>query len=223
MQKQFLIVAIEDEVDLLELIEFNLQKHGFDVVGFTDTKKVGEILEEENVSLLLVDRNLKGVEGSDFVQELRQKGIDVPVIFLSAKVQKDDVIEGFKKGGDDYITKPFSMDELILRINAILRRTNKEKHLINFKDISIDEPKKELLIAQKPVKISRLEFELLLILLKNKGRVLSREYLLDNVWNDTSMQEKTVNVAMKRLKEKIDPQKNKNYIKTIRGYGYLLC
>ena len=120
------IVIVEDEEDLLELVEYNLQKEGYDVVGFLNTKNVEQMLLEESVDLLIMDRNLPGVEGSEFVQSLRKDGCTTPVIYLSAKSLDSEIEEGFVRGADDYITKPFNMKELLLRIKAVLRRTTKK-------------------------------------------------------------------------------------------------
>lgn len=218
-----LIVVIEDEEDLLELLEYKLSKEGYEVEGFLSTKNVYNFLEEESVDLMIVDRNLPGEEGSEFVKSIRSKGIDIPVIFLSAKNADLDIEMGFLRGGDDYITKPFNMNELILRVKAILKRTKSEsfEKILTFRDIVLDLNKREVYIDKRKVDLTKLEFDLLCTFIKNKNMVLSREYLLENVWNkDEIHQDKTVNVAIKRLKEKIDPKKDKNYIESIRGIGY---
>lgn len=222
MKKPF-IVVIEDEEDLLELLEYKLSKEGFEVEGFLSAKNVEQFLDEESVDLMIVDRNLPGVEGSEFVKDLRKKGYDIPVIFLSAKAQDSDIEIGFLRGGDDYITKPFNINELILRVKAVLKRAKPldyEEEIV-YKDIKIDLKKREVFIDNRYIDLTKLEFELLRTFVKNRNVVLSRDYLLESVWGKTEMhQEKTVNVAVKRLKEKIDPFKEKNYIKSIRGIGY---
>ncbi len=218
-----LIVVIEDEEDMLELLEYHLEKEGYEVLGFTSTDNVKRLLDEEDVSLMIVDRNLPNVEGSDFVKSIRDDGYQNPVIFLTAKVTEDDKIDGFLKGGDDYITKPFNTKELLLRISSILKRTSKKSKsdLVKFKDMTLDYNLKQVFLDGESVELTKLEFELLSTLVQNKDSVLSRDYLLETVWgNGEDFQEKTVNVAIKRLKEKIDPDKTKNYIKTIRGVGY---
>ena len=216
------IVVIEDEADLLELLEYHLSKE-FEVEGFLSTKKVQEFLEEEGADLLIVDRNLPGVEGSDFVKELRSRGIDIPVIFLTAKTSQEDIEEGFIKGADDYITKPFNISELILRIKAVLRRSRPQlQEKIEYKELTLLPASYELFIEDEPIPVTKLEFKLLMEFIKNRGQVLSRDYLLEHVWGDFK-QEKSVNVAIKRLREKIDPNKEKNYIESIRGVGYRLC
>jgi DNA-binding response OmpR family regulator len=220
------IVIVEDEEDLLELIEYNLTKEGFETIGFLNTKTVPQILEEEEIDLLIMDRNLPGVEGSEFVASLRADGITTPVIYVSAKSADSDIEEGFLRGGDDYITKPFNMKELILRVKAILKRTAKKHNegMVSHRDLVLDKSSRTLSVAGEKVDVTKLEFDLLYEFIVNKNSVLDRDYLLENVWNDAeTYQYRTVNVAINRLKEKIDPDKTKDYIQTVRGVGYKLC
>lgn len=221
-----LILIVEDEEDILELIEFNLSREGFETMGFRSTKRVMEVLEEEKVDLILMDRNLPGAEGSEFVSNLRRHGIHTPVIFISAKDKDHEIEQGFERGGDDYLTKPFSMKELVLRIKAILRRTKKtsDEGILSYRDISLNLNARTLTIDTKQVELTKLEFDLLHALIANQNVVLERDTLLENVWGgDDVYQDRTVNVAINRLKEKIDPDKTKEYIKTVRGVGYTLC
>lgn len=220
------IVIVEDEEDILELIEYNLKKHDYEVIGFLTTKNVLKILQEESIDLLIMDRNLPGVEGSEFVSKIRADGIDIPVIYLTAKNKDSDIEEGFESGADDYITKPFNMRELILRIKAILKRTKKDisKSIITYRDLTLNLSSRELHIDAKKIELTKLEFDLLYTLINNKNVVLNREFLLEHVWkSDDFYQDRTVNVAINRLKEKIDPDKTKEYIKTVRGVGYSIC
>lgn len=225
MQEHILIV--DDDNDILELLEYNLSNAGYDVIGFLNTKHVRRVLQEEDIDLIIMDRNLPDIEGSTYVEMLRSKNINTPVIFLSAKDSQEDINEGFVKGGDDYITKPFDIEELQLRIKAVLNRYNinskdTQKNL-EYKDIKLDLNLHKAVIDEYETDLTKLETALLHILIVNKGKVLDREFLLKHIWKDTeNIHQKTVNVAMKRLKEKIDPFKNKDYIKTIRGVGYLL-
>lgn len=220
-----LIAVIEDEEDLLELLEYHLGKEGYDVIGFKNGENVEKLLSEESVDLMIVDRNLPGMEGSDLLAHLRRQGFGVPAIFLTAKTTDKDRLEGFRKGGDDYLTKPFNMDELLLRVKAMLKRTKAGlSETLQHRDIVIKEQSHQVFVEGREVPLTRLEFNLLRALMRNKQVVLSRDYLLENVWQDEgAFQEKTVNVAIKRLKEKIDPDKTKEYIKTVRGTGYTLC
>ena len=219
------IVIIEDEADLLELEEYHLQKAGYNVTGFLSTRRVEDLLEEEQVDLMIVDRNLPGVEGSEFVAHLRKIGYDIPVIFVSAKDRDRDVEEGFGRGGDDYLTKPFNMNELLLRIGAILRRTRgRQLGKLEHRVITLDLDRHIAVIAGEEVALSRLEFDLLHYFLQHPGVALSRDQLLDNVWGDAaSAQYKTVNVTINRLLAKIDPDRLHNIIEPVRGVGYRLC
>jgi len=216
------ILIIEDEEDILELEEYHLTKEGYEVSGFLSTKKVLDFLEEEDVHLMIVDRNLPGVEGSEFVKELRELGYQIPVIFVSAKNQDSDIEEGFESGGDDYITKPFNPKELILRVKSILKRTYKEtSSKIKYKDIVLNPSERKAFVEEKEITLSRLEYDLLSYFINNKNQVITRDELLESVWgDDENTQEKTVNVAINRLLKKLDPNKEKNYIEPIRGVGY---
>ena len=218
------IVIIEDEEDLLELLEYNLQIAGFETIGFLSTKGVKKLLEEEKIDLMIVDRNLPHIEGSEFVKKLRESGTNIPTIFATAKDSDMDIEEGFERGCDDYLTKPYNIKELILRIKAILKRTNPtilEK--IEFKDILLDMKSRKVYVQKREIELTKLEFDLLKTLIENKNSVLNREYLLTHVWKDeTYYQDKTVNVAVNRLKKKIDPNGDKEYIKSIWGVGYTL-
>ncbi|OHD89575.1 MAG: DNA-binding response regulator [Sulfuricurvum sp. RIFCSPLOWO2_12_FULL_43_24] len=221
-----LILIVEDEQDILELMEYHLGKEGYETIGFLNTKHVVNVLEEEKVDLILMDRNLPGAEGSEFVESLRKRGIQTPVIFVSAKHKDEEIEQGFERGGDDYITKPFSMKELILRVKAILRRTKKlsAEGNLTYRDISLNLAARTVAINTTPVELTKLEFDLLHALIVNENVVLERDYLLEHVWGgDEVYQDRTVNVAINRLKEKIDPDKSKEYIKTVRGVGYTLC
>jgi DNA-binding response OmpR family regulator len=220
------IVIVDDEEDLLELLEYTLQKEGFETIGCLNTKTVVQILDEEEIDLLIMDRNLPGVEGSEFVAKLRDDGLDIPVIFLSAKDSDEDIESGFLRGGDDYITKHFNMKELVLRIRSVLKRTSKKHHegKLLFRDLLLDKKRRTLSVDGKNIEVTKLEFDLLSEFILNKNSVLDRDYLLENVWGDSeNYQYKTVNVAISRLKEKIDPDKSKDYIQTVRGVGYKIC
>jgi two-component system, OmpR family, alkaline phosphatase synthesis response regulator PhoP len=225
MQIKAQILIVEDDTDLIELLEYRLGKEGYEVLGFLSTKNVKRALQEEAIDLIIMDRNLPDIEGSEFIGMLREKGMDIPVIFLSAKESKYQIEEGFRRGADDYMTKPFEMTELLLRMEAILRRTKRKMRTqdVNFRDIHLDVSSRVVYVSDKEVELTKLEFDLLHTFILNEGSVLNRDYLLRQVWGKGgSYQGRTVNVAINRLKEKIDPIKDKNYIKTIRGIGYTI-
>lgn len=220
----YTILMVDDETDMLELVEYALSKAGFDTIGCLNTLTAQQILEEESIDLIIMDRNLPGTEGSIFVRDLRELGYQQPVIYLSAKDSDEDMLEGFERGGDDYITKPFNMDLLIARVKALIKRSKGEAKVLTHRDISYHFESKRVYIDGAEVNLSTLERELLLEFLQNPDILLDRETLLDRVWRDTqNTKQKTVNVAIKRLKEKIDPTGKKDYIQAVRGEGYILC
>lgn len=218
------ILIVDDEEDILDLIQYTLNKEGYDVITCVDTLNVKDILDEEDIALILMDRNLPSVEGSLFIATLRDEGYNQPVIYVSAKDSDDDILEGFTRGGDDYITKPFNLNELKARVQALIKRTQKVESVIKVKDITYFTSNKTFSIDGVVIKLTHLEHDLLLEFIKNQKNLLTREYLLDSVWKDSEKkQSKTVTVAIKRLKEHIDPDGNKNYIKAVRGEGYIFC
>ena len=218
------ILIVEDEEDILDLMEYTLIKEGYDVITCIDTSNVRDMLDEENISLILMDRNLPGVEGSRYISSLRQEGYNQPVIYVSAKDSADEILEGFESGADDYITKPFNLNELKARVKALIKRSEKVQDIIRYRDITYSSSNKTFSINGEDIKLTHLEHDLLLEFMKNQNILLSRDILLDRVWEDSiNKQLKTVNVAIKRLKEHIDPTGEKNYIQAVRGEGYIFC
>ena len=218
------IVVIEDEEDILELIEYHLTKEGYAVTGFLSTENVEQFLEEETPALMLVDRNLPGTEGSEFISYLREVGYDIPVIFLTAKDNDFELEEGFEAGGDDYICKPFAPKELTLRVKALLKRSGAlvNQSRLKYKELTIDLTKKDLYVASQSVALTNLEFNLLYTFMKHTDKALTRDFLRDEVWGVGSegVNDNAVNVAINRLKNKIDPQNEKNYFVPVWGVGY---
>ncbi len=218
------IVIIEDEEDILELIEYHLVKEGYSVTGFLSTENVEQFLEEENPSLMIVDRNLPGMEGSEFVAYLREIGYDIPVIFLTAKDEESELEEGYERGGDDYMSKPFNPKELTLRVKALLRRSGvlMRQERIKYKLLTIDVIKKNLTVNEQLVSLTNLEFNLLHTFMKHIDKPLTRDFLRDEVWGSEGegVNDNAVNVAINRLKNKIDPQNEQNYFHPVWGVGY---
>ena len=218
------ILIVEDEEDILDLMEYTLSKEGYDVITCINTSNVRDMLDEENISLILMDRNLPGIEGSKYISSLREDGYNHPVIYVSAKDSSENIIEGFDSGGDDYITKPFNINELKARVKALIKRTQKSQDVLKYRDITYKSSNKIFKIQDKEIKLTHLEHDLLLEFMKNQNILLSRDILLEKVWKDSiNKQTKTVNVAIKRLKENIDPTGEKNYIQAVRGEGYIFC
>ena len=224
MQKEIEIIVIEDEVDILELIEYHLTKEGYKVTGFLSTQNVEQFLEEETPSLMLVDRNLPGMEGAEFVSYLRKVGYDIPVIFLTAKAKESELEEGFEAGGDDYISKPFSPKELTLRIKALLKRSGalQKQNRLKHKDLTIDLGHNKLFVKKEHISLTNLEFKLLYTFMKHIDMPLNRDFLRDEVWGveGERVNDNAINVAINRLKNKIDPQNEQNYFQPVWGVGY---
>jgi DNA-binding response OmpR family regulator len=218
------ILIVDDEEDILDLMDYTLTSEGYDVISCVDTSNIRNILDEEEIVLILMDRNLPGIEGSMFIEKIRSEGYNQPVIYVSAKDLSEDIVEGFERGGDDYITKPFNINELKARVKALIRRTSKIEDVLKYKDIIYNSANKTFKIADEDMKLTSLEHDLLLEFMKNQNILLSRDILLERVWKDSiNKQLKTVNVAIKRLKETIDPTGEKNYIQAVRGEGYIFC
>jgi len=224
MQNTIEIIVIEDEEDILELIEYHLSSEGYAVTGFLSTENVEQFLEEETPSLMIVDRNLPGMEGSEFVTYLRDIGYSIPVIFLTAKDKESDLEEGFDAGADDYITKPFRPVELKLRVKALLKRygvLNKQKRL-KYRHLTIDLEDKKCFSNEEPVSLTPLEFNLVKTFMENIDKPLTRDFLRDEVWGSEGegINDNAVNVAINRLKNKIDPKNEYNYFSPVWGVGY---
>jgi len=205
------ILVIEDEEDLLELIEFHLKEAGYDAVGFLNTKKAKDFIIEENPDLLIIDRNLKGMEGINFVKKLKKEGFNFSVIFLTAKSDEKEILEGFEAGADDYITKPFSFEILKARIKAVLNRKNTNE-IISFKNYKLNLNSMEIETNNEIIPLTKNETKLLKLFFENPKKVITKEEIAEIF--DISL--KSVNVAINRLNHKI------NIIKSIRGVGYKL-
>jgi len=218
------ILIIEDDEEILELETFHLEKEGYKVLPFHSTKNVEQLLENESIDLMLIDRKLPGIEGADFVRYIRDKGFEIPIMFVSGKSKDTDVVEGYMSGCDDYLRKPFHIQEFLCRIKAILRRTNvAEPEHLNYRDIKMDLSQRKVYIDKEEISLTKLEFNLLKFFIAHQNRILDREYLLRHVWGEDALKQKrTVNVTLNRLKKKIDPTGSKEYITAIHGIGYKL-
>lgn len=217
------IIIVEDQEDILELMEYHLAKEGYMPIGFTSTLHVEQFLEEESPALMIMDRNLPGVEGAEFVASLRDQGYTLPVIFVTAKDSSSDLEEGFEMGGDDYLTKPFSPKELLLRVRALLRRSRViDAKKVRYKNITIDKSIKKAWRDNESLDLSPLEFNLLVLFVENPNKLLQREMLHEMFWQDKSQELNTnaMNVTISRLKKKIDPTKEYGYIISVWGVGY---
>jgi len=220
------ILIIDDEMHIVELLKFNLETANYDVDysydGFDGFIKAKEIKPD----LILLDWMLPNISGIDVLRKIRSdKDLkNTPVIMLTAKNMESDKVEGLEIGADDYITKPFGIKELLARIVSVLRRYNinskVEGEILNHKGITLNLSKHEVLKNNEKIDLTLKEFELLKLLLQHKGKVLSRNYLLDEIWGYEYYGEtRTVDVHIRYLRKKIEDDSEK-YIETIRGVGY---
>ena len=220
------ILIVEDEKDIIKMLDYNLKKEGFRVVDARDAEDALDLAVREHPDLILLDLMLPGMDGLEVCKALKKesKTGSIPIIMLTAKSQESDKVVGLELGADDYITKPFSLRELIARIKAVIRRvTEKEKlpEVFQAGDLKIDFARISVSLKDKPVELTAKEFELLKTLLKAKGRVLSRDYLLDTIWGfDHAMeiQTRTVDVHIRTLRKKLKTASK--YIITVKNYGY---
>lgn len=221
------ILVIDDEEHILELLKFNLELSGFDVCVSSEANQAIELIGKEKPDLLLLDWMLPKISGIDILRKIRQDEniYDLPVIMLTAKNMEDDKIQGLNVGADDYITKPFSIKELMARINTILRRyrvSDKPQSIIEAGNIILNTDQYGLTVDGHAVDLTRKEFELLKLLMENRGKVLKRDYLLEKVWGYEFYGEtRTVDVHIRHLRKKLGlDETSENGIDTIRGLGY---
>lgn len=220
------ILVIEDEKDLAELLVFNLEKDGFKMLSAYDGLSGLAMAQAEEPDLILLDLMLPGMMGTEVCKELRKGGrtARIPVLMLTAKGEEIDRVVGFEVGADDYIVKPFSMRELLLRIRAILRRCGDQSpplsgKLLTIGGITIEIERHRVLSAGEEVDLTSTEYKLLLYLAERPGRVLSRELLLQNVWGYNNMGDtRTVDTHITRLRGKLGTPGD--LIRTVRGFGY---
>lgn len=215
------ILIVDDEADLREILTFNLQSEGYDVTTAASGEEALELLTKP-FDLILLDIMMSGMSGLRVAEKLRkERNIETPIIFLTAKVTENDMLTGFSIGADDYITKPFSVKEVIARCRAILKRTNTEKieNIIIIDDLSINVSDMEVKIGEELLSLTKKEYEILLLLCSSQGRTFSREEILARVWRDESfVLERTVDVHITRLRKKLGDMSA--HIINRSGYGY---
>jgi two-component system alkaline phosphatase synthesis response regulator PhoP len=227
------LLVVEDELSISTLLQFNLEQAGFQVVTAADGKDGLEKAEKEIPDLIILDLMLPEMDGLEVCKELRVKKLNIPILMLTAKDDEFDKVLGLELGADDYMTKPFSPREVVARVKAILRRTKTSSELDSHKndsehlrigEVDIYPENYEANFKEQALELTPKEFELLVYLARNKGRVLSREQLLSAVWNyDFVGDTRIVDVHISHLREKIEINTRKPiYIKTIRGLGYKL-
>lgn len=229
------VLIIEDEQSILKLLSYNLEQEGYNVEVMMDGQEGLELALENEYDMILLDLMLPNKDGIEICRTLRQEKIEVPIIMLTAKDTEIDKILGLEMGADDYITKPFSPREVLARMKAIFRRAERsasekireekdpeEKIVIG--EIAIFPEKYEVFVREEQIKLTPKEFDLLLYFARREGKVLSRERLLNAIWNyDFTGETRIVDVHVSHLREKIEKDTKKpEYIITARGFGYML-
>lgn len=221
------ILVVDDEHSIVELLKYNLENSGYEVKEAYDGEEALNMVSQERFDLIILDLMLPKIDGIEVCKRLKEEYFHIPIIMLTAKSSEADKVLGLNIGADDYITKPFSVKELIARVNALLRRIGEmekqnDREIINIGKLKIDLERHEVEKNGKLLDLTLKEFELLKILVENKGKVLSRNVLLDRVWGyDFYGETRTVDVHIRNLRKKIeDDDKNPQYIETVRGVGY---
>lgn len=214
------ICIVEDEKDLNELVKRYLEKEGYEVRSYLTFDEASAHTDDDDVHLWILDIMLKDKSGFDLIDEVRAHNPDVPVIFMSARDKEFDRIIGLKKGSDDYITKPFSPKELVLRVNNVIRRTYRDEGMrIEVDGYEIDEQQRMVFAKDTQIELSTKEFELLMLFVNNRGTAFSREDILSRVWEENYYgSDRVVDDTLRRLRRKM-PELS---IRTIYGYGYRL-
>jgi len=219
------ILIIEDDRSILKAVEANLVGEGYEVETAMDGLTGLERASDPSQDLILLDLMLPKLPGEEICRQLRQNGITTPILFLTAKNEEEHRIAGFELGADDYVAKPFSIRELLGRIQAILRRAAGQKHLLahyHFADVALDFVKMEARKGDEPVVLTTREFAILRLMMSNKGVVISRDRLLNEVWGyDAYPSTRTVDNQIVKLRQKLeDDPENPRFILTVRGTGY---
>jgi phosphate regulon transcriptional regulator PhoB len=218
------ILVVDDEPDVVHLIEYNLKAAGFDVISAADGEQALKKARSGNPDLIILDLMLPEVEGLEVCKILRRdvSTSAIPIVMLTAKASETDRVLGLELGADDYVTKPFSPRELVLRVKRLLRKEATEEkptERLQIGELRVDVPRHEVTIRGKPIDLTATEFRLLTVLIQRRGRVQSREQLLRDVWEyDTLIDTRTVDTHMRRLREKLGSAAK--YLDTVRGVGY---
>jgi DNA-binding response OmpR family regulator len=218
------IFIVDDDRNICEILEFNLRNEGFEVETAYSAEEALEKLSDE-FAIILLDVMMGGMSGYSMAEKLRAKGNQIPIIFLTAKDTENDMLTGFSVGGDDYISKPFSIKEVIARVKAVIKRLNQQpkndsaNRKLAFNNLVIDLEVKELIINGEKITLTKTEFEVLVLLTEHPDRMFSRENIINNVWKETPyITERTVDVHITRLRKKMGEYGS--MIVNRPGYGY---
>jgi two-component system phosphate regulon response regulator PhoB len=218
------ILIVEDEKNIAKLIRYNLEKAEYNCYSVQSGEDAIPILKKHSIDLILLDIMLPGIDGFEVCRRIKQEESlkNIPIVILTAKGEEVDRIVGLELGADDYIVKPFSPRELILRIKAILKRGKAEtakKDIITIGDLSVNISKHKVTVKNRDIELTRMEFKLLVTLMERRGRLQDRDKLLNDVWNiDSMISTRTIDTHIKKLREKLG--RAGGMIETVRGMGY---
>lgn len=214
-----MIYLVEDDKSIRNLVEYALREKGYEVCGFSDGSNIVEKVRNENIDLLILDIMLPEKDGLSILKEIREFS-NLPIIMLTARTDEFDKVKGLDLGADDYISKPFSILELISRVKAVLRRSRKTDDL-TYKEISLNTSKRRVRVLDDKIDLTYKEFEILLLLMSNPGNVISREDFLLKIWGyDYEGETRTVDVHIASLRSKL--KDSGKHIQTVRNLGYRL-
>lgn len=222
--KKAKILIIEDEKDIIELVEYNLEREGYHVAAAKSGEEALNLLKTEKPDLVILDLMLPGMDGLEICRIIKQdpKGMNVPIIMLTAKSEEADVVIGLQMGADDYVTKPFSPKVLLARVKALLRRISEKgqsDEVRTIGDLKIDMPKHKVTFKGKVIDLTTIEFNILEFLSRHPGRVFSRDQIMDKVWNEGKfIIDRAVDVHIRGLRKKMENAED--LIETVRGVGY---
>lgn len=219
------ILVVEDEKPISELIGFHLEQQNYQIKFSYDGESAIQEIEHWLPDLILLDWMLPNISGIEVLKRIKRKDNlkKIPIIMLTAKGQEDDKIRGFELGVEDYVTKPFLPSEILARIKSLLKRTKarEENDSLKFHDININLTNRRVTRGERKLNLGPTEFNLLKFFIENKGRVYSRQQLLDNVWlNDAYVEPRTVDVHIRRLRKELNLPGEKDFIRTVRSAGY---
>jgi len=219
------ILVVEDEQAIREMLEMVFENEGFEIIAVESAERALESLSDRIPDLILLDWMLPGISGIELEKRLKKSNSynAIPIILLTARGEEEDKIKGLETGADDYITKPFSPRELIARIKAVVRRTNKAigGGRIVFGELALDVVQHQIMIGNEPVEVSPTEFRLLQFFMSNPDKVYSRSQLLDQVWGrNIYINERTVDVHIRRLRKILAKHEIDELVQTVRGFGY---
>ena len=212
------LLLVEDSPMLIRGLQYTLEQAGYEVVVCMSKHMADERLARMQFDVAVLDVNLPDGSGFDLCRQLKEE-TDIPVVFLTARDEENDVVMGFDLGADDYILKPFRNRELTARIEAVLRRSGKTKKKLKAGDVEIDAEKDKVLVKGEEVEFTQLEYKILLMLMQNIGQTLTREQILDRIWDMSGnyVEDNTLTVYIKRIREKLGAS---DVIRTVKGIGY---